>query len=182
VDNVVGVVAAKDLLDQMLEGAALSVPAAMRQPLVLPDTLSALDALERMRGDPIGMALVLDEYGSFEGVVTASDLLEAIVGELGVPEPSESAPVTRHDGSLLLDGMMASDELKARLDLPDLPRQGTYHTVAGLMLALLQRVPKEGDRIVWAGWRFEIVDMDGRRIDKVLAVKEEVAEAAAPPR
>ncbi|WP_137177698.1 hemolysin family protein [Roseomonas sp. AR75] len=185
VDNVVGVVAAKDLLDQILEGAPLSVPAAMRQPLVLPDTLSALDALERMRGDPIGMALVLDEYGSFEGVVTASDLLEAIVGELGVPEPSESQPaVTRHDGSLLLDGMMASDELKARLDLPDLPREGTYHTVAGLMLALLQRVPKEGDRIVWAGWRFEIVDMDGRRIDKVLAVKEEVAEAglAAPVR
>ncbi|PWS36834.1 hemolysin C [Falsiroseomonas bella] len=182
VDNVVGVVAAKDLLDQLLAGAPLSVPAAMRQPLVLPDTLSALDALERMRGDPIGMALVLDEYGSFEGVVTASDLLEAIVGELGVQEPSESVPVTRHDGSLLLDGMMASDELKARLDLPDLPRQGTYHTVAGLMLALLQRVPKEGDRIVWAGWRFEIVDMDGRRIDKVLAVKEEVAEAVPPPR
>jgi putative hemolysin len=123
------------------------------------------------------MALVLDEYGSFEGVVTASDLLEAIVGELGVPEPSASQPaVQRHDGSLLLDGMMASDELKARLDLPDLPREGTYHTVAGLMLALLQRVPKEGDRIVWAGWRFEIVDMDGRRVDKVLAAKE-VAEA-----
>jgi putative hemolysin len=179
VDNVVGVVAAKDLLDQLLEGAPLSVPAAMRQPLVLPDTLSALDALERLRGDPIGMALVLDEYGSFEGVVTASDLLEAIVGELGVPEPSASQPaVQRHDGSLLLDGMMASDELKARLDLPDLPREGTYHTVAGLMLALLQRVPKEGDRIVWAGWRFEIVDMDGRRVDKVLAAKE-VAEA--PP-
>ncbi len=174
IDNVVGVVAAKDLLDQLLEGAPLSLARALRQPLVLPDTLSALDALERMRGDPIGMALVLDEYGSFEGVVTASDLLEAIVGELG-PEPeAESRPaVRRHDGSLLLDGMMASDELKSRLDLPDLPREGTYHTVAGLMLALLQRVPREGDRIAWAGWRFEIIDMDGRRVDKVLAVREE---------
>jgi putative hemolysin len=181
VDNVVGVVAAKDLLDQLLAGRPLSVPDAMHQPLVLPDTLSALDAVERLRGDPIGMALVLDEYGSFEGVVTASDLLEAIVGELGVPEARESEPaVRRHDGSLLLDGMMASDELKARLQLPDLPREGTYHTVAGLMLALLQRVPKEGDRIVWAGWRFEIVDMDGRRVDKVLAIKEEVAEATPP--
>jgi putative hemolysin len=181
VDNVVGVVAAKDLLDQLLEGAPLSVPAAMRQPLVLPDTLSALDALERLRGDPIGMALVLDEYGSFEGVVTASDLLEAIVGELGPAAATESTPaVTRHDGSLLLDGMMASDELKARLDLPDLPREGTYHTVAGLMLALLQRVPKEGDRIAWAGWRFEIVDMDGRRVDKVLAIRDAVAEAVPP--
>lgn len=174
IDNVVGIVAAKDLLDQLLEGAPLSLARALRQPQVLPDTLSALDALERMRGDPLGMALVLDEYGSFEGVVTASDLLEAIVGELG-PEPAgESRPaVRRHDGSLLLDGLMASDELKARLDLPDLPREGTYHTVAGLMLALLQRVPKEGDRIAWAGWRFEIIDMDGRRVDKVLAVKED---------
>lgn len=174
VDNVVGVVAAKDLLDQMLEGTPLSIARAMRRPLVLPDTLSALLALERLRNDPIGMALVLDEYGSFEGVVTASDLLEAIVGELG-PAPVEDAAkpaVQRADGSLLLDGMMPSDELKARLDLPDLPREGTYHTVAGLMLALLQRVPKEGDRIAWAGWRFEIVDMDGRRVDKVLAERE----------
>jgi putative hemolysin len=174
IDNVVGIVAAKDLLDQLLEGGPLSLARALRQPQVLPDTLSALDALERMRGDPLGMALVLDEYGSFEGVVTASDLLEAIVGELGPDQATESRPaVRRHDGSLLLDGLMASDELKARLDLPDLPREGTYHTVAGLMLALLQRVPREGDRIAWAGWRFEIIDMDGRRVDKVLAVKED---------
>ncbi len=174
VDNVAGVVAAKDLLDQMLEGDPLNIGRALRTPLVLPDTLSALDAVERLRNDPVGMALVMDEYGSFEGVVTASDLLEAIVGELGAP-PTEASPpaVRRHDGSLLLDGMMASDELKARLDLPDLPREGTYHTVAGLMLALLQRVPKEGDRIVWAGWRFEIIDMDGRRVDKVLAAKDD---------
>jgi putative hemolysin len=174
VDNVVGVVAVKDLLDQMLEGAPFSIEPVLRQPLVLPDTLSALDALERMRGDPLGMALVLDEYGSFEGVVTASDLLEAIVGELGSAEAGEAQPaVQRHDGSLLLDGMMPSDELKARLELPALPREGTYHTVAGLMLALLQRVPKEGDRIAWAGWRFEIVDMDGRRVDKILAARED---------
>jgi putative hemolysin len=135
-----------------------------------------------MRHDPIGMALVLDEYGSFEGVVTASDLLEAIIGELGPVETRDEKPgdaaVRRADGSLLLDGMMPSDELRAQLELPPLPYQGTYHTVAGLMLALLQRVPREGDRIVWAGWRFEIVDMDGRRVDKVLASREEAAEAA----
>ncbi|MBV1798622.1 hemolysin family protein [Siccirubricoccus sp. G192] len=188
IDNVVGVVVAKDLLDQALEagpdGAAqaaqLSLAKALRQPLVLPDNLSALDALERMRHDPLGIALVLDEYGSFEGVVTASDLLEAIIGEIGPPEEPElpGSAVQRADGSLLLDGMMPSDELRARLDLPALPYQGTYHTVAGLMLALLQRVPREGDRIVWAGWRFEIVDMDGRRVDKVLASREEVVEAA----
>ncbi|WP_431284295.1 hemolysin family protein [Humitalea sp. 24SJ18S-53] len=174
VDNVVGVVAAKDLLDQMLEGAPLSLARGLRQPIVLPDTLSALDALERLRDDPIGLALVMDEYGSFEGIVTASDLLEAIVGELDETEAAaQGVAVKRHDGSLLLDGKMPSDELKARLDLPDLPGEGTYHTVAGLMLALLRRVPKEGDRIAWAGWRFEVVDMDGRRVDKVLAMRDE---------
>ncbi|MDB5369186.1 MAG: HlyC/CorC family transporter [Roseomonas sp.] len=180
IDNVVGVVAAKDLLDQLLEeGGTLSVALAMRQPMVLPDTLSALDALERLRSDRVGLALVMDEYGSFEGVVTASDLLEAIVGELGgEPAPTTGGgAVQRHDGSLLLDGMMASDEARDRLALPELPGRGGYHTVAGLMLNLLQRVPREGDRIVWGGWRFEIVDMDGRRVDKVLASPEEATGA-----
>jgi len=179
IDNVVGVVHSKDLLDQMLEeGGELSVATAMRQPMVLPDNLSALDGLERLRHDRVGLALVMDEYGSFEGVVTASDLLEAIVGELGgEPLPATGSAVQRHDGSLLLDGMMASDEARDRLDLPELPGKGTFHTVAGLMLALLQRVPREGDRIVWGGWRFEIVDMDGRRVDKVLASKEEATGA-----
>ncbi|WP_424136471.1 hemolysin family protein [Roseomonas chloroacetimidivorans] len=175
VDNVVGVAAAKDLLDQVLSGQPLSVAAVLRQPMVLPDNLSALDALERIRQDPLGIALVMDEYGSFEGVVTAADLLEAIVGELGGADsvPAAGPAVERHDGSLLLDGMMPSDELRAQLDLPVLPQPGTYHTVAGLMLALLRRVPKEGDRIVFAGWRFEIVDMDGRRVDKILVAKDE---------
>jgi putative hemolysin len=179
VDNVVGVVVAKDLLDLMLQGEPLSIQRVLRQPMVLPDSLSAMDALERMRHDPLGIALVLDEYGSFEGVVTDSDLLESIIGEIGVPEAPETPgdAVIRSDGSLLLDGMMPSDELRARLDLPELPARGTYHTVAGLMLALLQRVPREGDRIVWAGWRFEIVDMDGRRVDKVLASREEASGA-----
>lgn len=180
IDNVVGVVHAKNLLDQMLEeGGTLSVAAAMQQAMVLPDSLSALDALERLRQDRVGLALVMDEYGSFEGVVTASDALEAIVGELGgEPQPTTAGgAVQRQDGSLLLDGMMASDEARDRLDLPELPGKGGYHTVAGLMLALLQRVPREGDRIVWAGWRFEIVDMDGRRIDKVLAHREEATGA-----
>lgn len=181
IDNVVGVVAAKDLLDQMLEGAPLSLGRALRQPIILPDTLSALAALERLREDQFGLALVMDEYGSFEGVVTASDLLEAIVGELGeTAAAAQGVAVKRHDGSLLLDGMMPSDELKARLDLPDLPGEGTYHTVAGLMLALLRRVPKEGDRIAWAGWRFEIMDMDGRRVDKILASRDELVPPVPP--
>ena len=179
VDNVVGVVRAKSLLDQLLAGQPLSLARAMRAPMVVPDTLPALDALERLRHDGLGLALVMDEYGSFEGVVTTSDLLESIVGELGTEAPAEPAgAVRRHDGSLLLDGMMPSDELKARLELPALPQEGTYHTVAGLILALLQRVPKEGDRIVWSGWRFEVMDMDGRRVDKVLVERDRAVPSA----
>ncbi len=182
VDNVVGVVAVKDLLDQLLAGDALSIAAALRQPTVLPDNLSALDALERLRGDPLGMALVLDEYGSFEGVVTASDLLEAIVGELGPAPTDPPGAVARFDGSILLDGMMALDELRDRLkDFEPPPQSGQYHTVAGLMMALLQRVPRETDRIAHGGWRFEIVDMDGRRVDKVLALKEAASGVPVVP-
>lgn len=179
IDNVVGVVATKDLLDQLLADGTLDLSSTLRSPAVLPENLSALDGLARLRTDPLGIALVMDEYGSFEGVVTASDLLEAIVGELGpAPQPAAgSAVVERYDGTLLLDGMMPSDELKTRLDLPDLPGEGSYHTVAGLMLSLLQRVPREGDRIVWSGWRFEIVDMDGRRVDKVLVSQEQATGA-----
>lgn len=184
VDNVVGVVAVKDLLDQVLGGGAISIPSALRQPTVLPDNLSALDALERLRGDPLGMALVLDEYGSFEGVVTASDLLEAIVGELGPAPDAAPGATPRFDGSILLDGMMALDELRGRLkDFEPPPQSGHYHTVAGLMMALLQRIPREADRIAYSGWRFEVVDMDGRRVDKVLALKEGATGAplVAPP-
>jgi putative hemolysin len=176
IDNVVGVVQAKDLLDRILGGGELSVGAALRQPIVVPDTVTALDALERLKSDPLGLALVMDEYGSFEGVVTAADVLEAIVGD---PSDTESRPGPEGgsgEAMLVMDGMMPVDELKARLALPDLPFEGSYHTLAGLLLALLRRVPRVGDRIVFAGWRFEVLDMDGRRVDKVRAGREPAAE------
>ena len=173
VDNVVGVVQAKDLLDRILEGGDLSVGAALRQPIVVPDTVTALDALERLKSDPLGMALVMDEYGSFEGVITAADVLEAIVGDPTDAAPQTSPPgATPADAVLIMDGMMPADELKSRLDLPDLPSEGTYHTLGGLLLALLRRVPREGDRIVFGGWRFEVLAMDGRRVDKVRVARE----------
>ena len=176
VDNVVGVVQAKDILDRILDGKELSIGAALRQPMVVPDTVTALDALERLKSDPLGLALVMDEYGSFEGVVTAADVLEAIVGDAGDPAPSGGQGVVPADGAMLLDGMLPVDELKARLMLPALPAEGSYHTLAGLMLALLRRVPREGDRIVFAGWLFEISQMEGRRVERVRASREVLAE------
>ena len=176
VDNVVGVVQAKDLLDRILDGGELSVAAVLRQAIVIPDTVTALDALERLRSDLLGMALVLDEYGSLEGVVTAADVLEAIVGEPTDVAQQAGDGGTEGEGALVLDGLMPVDEAKVRLALPDLPAEGTYHTLAGLLLALLRRVPRAGDRIVFAGWRFEVLEMDGRRVAKVRASREVAAE------
>ena len=176
IDNVVGVVQAKDLLGGMLTGNGLALAESLRQPQVIPDTVTALDALERLKRDTIGLALVMDEYGSFEGVVTAADVLSAIVGEA---EDPAAAPSPGDDAQpLLFEGPMPVDEIKSRLDLPALPAEGDYHTLGGLLLALLQRVPKEGDRIVFGGWRFEVLAMDGRRVAKVSAQRE-AAEADA---
>ncbi len=176
VDNVVGVLLAKDLLFELLDGGDFSMGASLRKPLVMPDTVTALDALPLLRQDPLGIALVMDEYGSFEGLVTAADVLEAIIGDAmnrgheprdsSLPEPNE----------LLLDGMTPVDEIKARLGLPPLPAEGNYHTLGGLMLALLRRLPQVGDCVAFSGWRFEILEMEARRVARVRAVRDKLAE------
>jgi putative hemolysin len=177
IDNVIGVVQAKDILDSLLEGNELSIAAALRQPIILPDTVSALDALERLKADTLGLALVMDEYGSFEGVVTAADVLEAIVGDSSDTRPDPaSGPEALAGDTLVVDGGMPVDELKSRLMLPDLPAEGSYHTTAGLLLALLRRVPRVGDKVVFAGWLFEVQAMDGRRVERVRASREVLAE------
>jgi putative hemolysin len=118
----------------------------------------------------------MDEYGSFEGVVSAADVLQAIVGEAEVVSTVPGEGVEQADGTFLLDGMTPVDELKARLELPDLPAEGSYHTLAGLLLALLRRVPQQGDRIVFGGWLFEVLEMDARRVDRVRASREALAQ------
>ncbi|MGH6918964.1 MAG: transporter associated domain-containing protein, partial [Geminicoccaceae bacterium] len=126
-------------------------------------------ALEALRQARVSMALVVDEYGEVEGVLTVEDVLEAVVGDM--PERrlgEEPAIVRRDDGSMLMDGMLAIDEAKLALGLDSLPEEESYHTLAGFVLAQLGRVPGEGESVLYGGWRFEVVDMDGRRIDKLL--------------
>ena len=147
--------------------------------MVMPDTVTALEALERLKADPIGLALVLDEYGSFEGLVTAADVLEAIVGE--ATEGHAAGASATDEGRMTLDGAMPVDEAKSRLNLPALPSEGGYHTLAGLVLALLRRVPREGDMATFAGWRFMVAEMDGRRVTRVDVQREELTEEPVSP-
>jgi putative hemolysin len=172
IDNVTGIVQAKDILDRVLDGKDLSLAAALRQPMAIPDSVSALEALERLKADPLGMAIVLDEYGSFEGMVTASDVLEAIVGDAEDVGPKEGMAEQPHD-TFELDGLTPIDEIKVRLHLPDLPSEGSYHTLGGLILALLQRPPRQGDAIVFGGWKFEVLLMDGRRVERVRVARDQ---------
>ncbi|WP_144186930.1 hemolysin family protein [Elioraea rosea] len=168
-DNVVGVVRAKDLLDQVLGGETLRLAAALVRPTALPDSMSVLQALEILRRERLGIAFVVDEYGSFEGVVTAYDMLEAIVGEVAGGTVADTPTCARRaDGSWLMDGLLPADEVRARLGLPELPSEGDYNTLAGLILTIAGRIPSEGDQIAWENHVFEVVDMDGRRIDKVI--------------
>ncbi len=172
VDNVTGVVQAKDLLDRALAGKPFTLADSLHRPLAIPDSVTALEALERLKGDQFGMALVLDEYGSFEGIITAADVLEAIVGDSEDSGPPAHAPEPPPDTMYELDGMTPVDEAKARLHLPNLPAEGSYHTLGGLILALLLRPAHKGDAIMFGGWKFEVLAMDGRRIERVRVVRE----------
>jgi putative hemolysin len=142
------------------------------QPAVfVPETLSGMELLEQFRARSGRMVFVVDEYGVVQGLVTPGDLLEAITGELQPLAQVDAWATPREDGSWLLDGLMPVNELKTRLSIRELPdeERGRYNTVAGLLLAVSGHLPVVGERIDCAGWRFEVVDLDGRRIDKVLA-------------
>ena len=169
VDAVIGVVESRDIAAALLEGRPVVLRDLMRQAIVVPDQLDAMDALSRLREAEIPVALVHDEYGHLEGIVTPADLLIAIAGEFASDADPDDSPnvVERDDGSLLIDGRMAADALAERIGI-DLPEDRDYATVAGLALAVLRHLPKEGESFVEQGWRFEIVDLDGRRIDKLL--------------
>jgi len=164
-----GIVQVKDLYDAALTGAPFNLRAALRPPLFLPNTVTVLRALEVFKTSGEPMALVVDEYGDLEGLVTLTDILEALVGD--IPGAGETDPriVRREDGTWLVDGMLGLDELKQALRVQHLPGEDAeFHTLGGYLMARLHRVPLVADRITADGWRFEIVEMDGRRVDRVL--------------
>ena len=170
-DAALGVVQAKDMLDGYLAGVAPDLRTLVREVPVIPEVADARDVLTILRNSPVHLGLVHDEYGSFQGVVTAADILESIVGGFHTEEgPAEKPAIKRPDGSYLIEGWMTADEFANLLGIP-LPLSRPYNTAAGFMLQLFGAIPDVGDTRDAHGWRFEIVDLDGRRIDKILATK-----------
>lgn len=169
IDAVVGVVQARDVAAALFRDEVLDLEKLVRKAPVVVDQIDAMDALDALRRAEVPMALIHDEYGHFEGIVTPANLLAAIAGEfLSDIDPEESPNVVvRDDGSLLVAGTMAADALAERLGI-DLPEDRDYATVAGLALAVFRKLPEEGESFEEQGWRFEVVDLDGRRIDKLL--------------
>lgn len=170
VDNMVGVVQTRDLLAAMLAGRPFEPRKLMRPAPIVHDQADALDVLTTLRESEVPVALVHDEYGHFEGIVTPADILEAITGVFRSDLDAEEEPpaVKREDGSWLLAGYMQADEMAEQLGI-DLPENRDYETVAGYILSHLHRLPSTGECVDAQGWRFEVVDLDGRRIDKVIA-------------
>jgi putative hemolysin len=168
--HLAGIVQVKDLYDAALAGAPFDVRAAVRTPLFVPNTVTVLRALEVFKTTGESLALVVDEYGDLEGLVTLHDILQALVGDLpGIHDGNDPRVVRRDDGSWLFDGMVALDEIKQALRLSHLPGEDAdFHTLGGYLMARLNRVPMVADRVIAGGYRFEIVEMDGRRVDRVL--------------
>jgi len=166
-DNVAGVLRARRFLQDRLDGRTTPVRELLHHPVVFPDSLNALQALDRLHGSRSGIGLVVDEYGDIEGIVTRADALRAIRSDHADDADDDPMIVRREDGTWLIAGALAIDTLMETIPLP-LPPDPDYHTVAGLVLHQLRRMPKVGDRVRVGGWQIEVVDLDKRRIDQVL--------------
>ncbi|NUB11672.1 DUF21 domain-containing protein [Azospirillum brasilense] len=180
VDEVQGIVSSKALLNQALQGRSFDLRDAMVDPLIVHDGTPVLRLLELFKQASIHMAVVVDEYGSVEGIATVTDIMEAIAGEL--PEQGQEGDgfaVQREDGSWLVDGMTPVEEVESLVGVKGLKGEGDYHTIAGFMLDRLGHVPTAAEHFRWNDLRFEVVDMDGRRIDKVLIQHQDEAETGA---
>lgn len=169
--NMLGIVSAKRLLRQCLAGESTDLTENLQPAVFVPESVTGMMVLDQFRDSGVQIVFVVDEYGEILGVVTLQDVLEALAGEFKSRDPREDWAVQRADGSWLLDGLIPLPELKDRLGLKNAPdeEKGHYNTLSGMMMLLLGDVPRTGAIADWENWRFEIVDMDGNRVDKVLA-------------
>lgn len=168
-DHVLGVVHAKNLLSDCLKQQPLNLESVLQEPLFTPESMQALKSLERFKQTGIHMALLIDEYGAIEGLVTLIDILEAIVGDIPTSNEIRRPPIIqREDGSWLVDGLVSVEDFKQAFAIGTLPDEAAYQTVAGFVVHMLGKLPGEGKHFGWGRLRFEVVDMDGHRVDKVL--------------
>ena len=168
IEQIEGVVRKEDILDLCLRGGAFDVALLMRAPVAVPESASVLDAMKVFKGAPVELALVVDEYGGLRGVVTRTDLLEAIAGDLPDAHGGPGEQQTLPDGALVLEGTMSIDALQERLALGSLPA-GEFNTVAGFALALFGRIPAQGEAAIWESWRFQVAALDANRISRLIA-------------
>lgn len=179
-EDMIGVITARQWMMLALNGQRDLRHAgdALEKPLYIPETITGMELLENFKNTGARMAFVIDEYGAVQGLVTLHDLMEAITGEFVSEDPSDAWAIQREDGSWLLDGHIPIVELKDRLGLKHVPEEekGRYQTLSGMMMLLTGKLPAVTDKVVWEAWEFEVVDMDGKIIDKILATKVEVPE------
>ncbi len=178
-DEIIGIVRAKELVGRKLNGELVHLADIVIPPLFVPESMPALKVLELLKTPGNRAALVIDEYGGLQGMVTLSDVLQAIIGDIPIPgESFEPQVVEREDGSYLFDGQLQIDVLKDILDLDELPEEehAGFSTLGGFMMNQLGEIPTAGQHFEWEGFRFEVMDMDGRRVDKVLVQRLETPE------
>jgi CBS domain containing-hemolysin-like protein len=169
VDEFVGVVRKQDMLDQALDGKDIDPLALVKQIPVVHEGATILDVLDMAKRQPVRIAIIVDEYGGLEGIITQSDLLEAIAGDIPASDDEEPHVLERPDGSLVMDGLMPAADAFERLRIRSRPEDGDFHTLAGFALSRLGRIPEAGDSFEWEGWRFEVAEMDARRIARLTA-------------
>ena len=183
-DDVEGIVAVKELLVDLLHHQPVDLPARLKKPLYIPETLTVTEVLRSFKQHRQTMALIVNEYGELQGLVTLHDVMEALVGDIGaIDEEADADIARREDGSWLIDGGVSVDRFRQAIELEDqLPEEdtGSYNTVAGFVMLQLGRVPQVADHFEWGGLRFEVVDMDRNRVDRVLVARIPPPKPAEP--
>jgi putative hemolysin len=177
-DDILAIMSMRSLFTQAQAGGGIDLERNLQPVVYVPETLTGMELLEQFRASSASMVLVIDEYGEIQGLITLQDVFEAVIGEFRPTHADDAWAVQRDDGSWLLDGLIPIPELNDRLGLAESPEgeRAGFQTLSGLVMWLLGRVPQTGDVATWRGWRLEVVDMDGKRIDKILAT-----HIAAPP-